>query len=405
MTTPVMPMSVPVPTPAGQAVSGQSRDSGDSSGQSGQNSPEGFAAMVAGLVSALLGADPGGAPGAAADGSDTQPASTSDAAVAAAVPASPDAVAAAVAALVSTPRLANLGRASDLSGAPDGAESRPKMASVGAAAPDSGASVAPAGTGPLPESGAGTGPGFGDAAPSAQPVRTDVAAAPAQSPASDAPELANLGRVSAPSEAPDRAKPHPKLEVGTPSAADTAPTAAPAATPGVAPVTAPAGPAATAPAGAPAAPPAPAATAAQLVEPVVAVHRRGPDGTHTMTVDITPDELGPVRVHVELRDGNVELRLAGHSEAAREALRAALPELRRALEAAGVGTGSFDVTPDGSSAQDRSQPQFGGNTAEHRGNPQNGHARPAWAGVDGRAPQQPEAAAVQTAAGSLDLRI
>jgi flagellar hook-length control protein FliK len=135
-----------------------------------------------------------------------------------------------------------------------------------------------------------------------------------------------------------------------------------------------------------------------------------------MTVDITPDELGPVRVHVELREGNVELRLAGHTEAARDALRAALPELRRALEAAGVGTGSFQISPDSTPFQDRSQnpntpqhPQFGTGTDGRNpsGNPQNGHARPAWAGTDGRVPHQLEqpAPAVAGPAGSLDLAL
>lgn len=189
-----------------------------------------------------------------------------------------------------------------------------------------------------------------------------------------------------------------------------------AAVPAGAPViTAPA--ATTAPTAAAQAPaPAPAPTAAQLVEPVAAVHRRGLDGTHTITVDITPDELGPVRVEVQLREGNVELRLSGHSEAARDALRAALPDLRRALEAAGVGTGSFQVSPDTAGGQQNAsnnqgaQSQFGQSQfgqPQHSGNPQNGHARPAWAGADGRAPDQPEPEPTPAArpVGSLDLAL
>ena len=158
--------------------------------------------------------------------------------------------------------------------------------------------------------------------------------------------------------------------------------------------------------------PPPAATAAQLVAPIAAVRFRGPDGTHSLTVDITPDELGPVRIHVELRDGNVELRLAGHSEAARDALRAALPDLRRALEAAGVGTGSFQIAPDtsGQPRDQQSQPQFGQpqhSQPQHSDNPQNGHARPAWAGPDGRAQHQPEPepAPMARPVGSLDLQL
>jgi flagellar hook-length control protein FliK len=122
-----------------------------------------------------------------------------------------------------------------------------------------------------------------------------------------------------------------------------------------------------------------------------------------LTVEITPDELGPVRISVELREGNVELQLAGHSEAARDALRAALPELRRALEAAGIGTGTFNVAPDS-----QGQPQNGNGQPQTSGNPQNGHARPAWAGLEGRAPHHPEPDPTPVAGSggsSLDLQL
>jgi flagellar hook-length control protein FliK len=79
---------------------------------------------------------------------------------------------------------------------------------------------------------------------------------------------------------------------------------------------------------------------------VFAVHRRGVEGTHHMTVDITPDELGPVRLTVALRDGQMHVLLAGSSEVSREAMRAALPELRKLVEGAGITAGSIDVHPD-----------------------------------------------------------
>lgn len=136
---------------------------------------------------------------------------------------------------------------------------------------------------------------------------------------------------------------------------------------------------ATAPTASAPAAPAPANTAAQLVPEVVAVHRRGVDGTHSLTVDITPEDLGPVRLHVELRDGQVELRLAGATDAAREALRAALPELRRALEAAGVGTGSLAVSPDAPSAGHSDTRQNGAGSGSGPG-PGSGDARPSFGG-------------------------
>jgi flagellar hook-length control protein FliK len=115
------------------------------------------------------------------------------------------------------------------------------------------------------------------------------------------------------------------------------PVPAPAAVGGPTPVAAPA-----APSGAGTQP----ALAGQLVPAIAAVHRRGVDGQHTLTVDVTPEELGPVRLTLEMRAGEVHLHLAGSSEASREALKAALPELRRLLDAAGMSAGALDVRPD-----------------------------------------------------------
>jgi flagellar hook-length control protein FliK len=71
--------------------------------------------------------------------------------------------------------------------------------------------------------------------------------------------------------------------------------------------------------------------------------RGGPDGVHQLTVQLNPVELGPVSIVAELRDGDIHLRLAGATEAAREALRAALPDLRRELADAGLNAGTLDV--------------------------------------------------------------
>lgn len=96
----------------------------------------------------------------------------------------------------------------------------------------------------------------------------------------------------------------------------------------------------------PPAPGTPAGTAAQLANVVFSVQRRGLDGTRHLTVDITPEELGPVRLTVTMRAGEVHLLLGGSSELAREALRTALPELRKVLEAAGLVAGALDVHAD-----------------------------------------------------------
>jgi flagellar hook-length control protein FliK len=116
--------------------------------------------------------------------------------------------------------------------------------------------------------------------------------------------------------------------------------------------TAPAEAVPTAGSAAPAAPAAraEAATGAAVAQPVsaqiarqVAVLRSGPDGSHTMTVVLTPETLGEVEVSVTVSQGIVELTLRGASEHGRAALLDAVPDLRRDLEAAGLTCSRLDV--------------------------------------------------------------
>ncbi len=65
-----------------------------------------------------------------------------------------------------------------------------------------------------------------------------------------------------------------------------------------------------------------------------------------MSVTLRPDELGPVHLRVEVREGVLTIAMTGASELARETLRAALPELRRELTQAGVSTGAMEVRND-----------------------------------------------------------
>jgi hypothetical protein len=97
---------------------------------------------------------------------------------------------------------------------------------------------------------------------------------------------------------------------------------------------------ATDPAGAP--PPAPAAQLATHVVPL----RREADGVHRLTVHLHPLDLGPVSVVAEVRDGTVHLQLSGATEAGRDALRAALPDLRRELLESGFAGCSLDLRQD-----------------------------------------------------------
>ncbi|NHC16230.1 flagellar hook-length control protein FliK, partial [Motilibacter deserti] len=122
---------------------------------------------------------------------------------------------------------------------------------------------------------------------------------------------------------------------------------------------APATPAPTAPTtgnvvpSAPAAPERPQAHApahtpvASQVSTHVAGLMNGPDGVHRMVMQLHPADLGQVQIIAELRDGRVHLQLTGGTEAGREALKAALPDLKRDLADAGLSTGSLEVGSDG----------------------------------------------------------
>jgi flagellar hook-length control protein FliK len=109
---------------------------------------------------------------------------------------------------------------------------------------------------------------------------------------------------------------------------------------GVAPLFAPAAAAA-----APAAPPPRTPVATQVAQPV-AVLASGPDGSSTMTLVLTPENLGPVQVHLTVSHGTVDLTLRGAHEQGRAALLDALPDLRRDLQSAGLTCSRLDVDRD-----------------------------------------------------------
>ncbi len=113
----------------------------------------------------------------------------------------------------------------------------------------------------------------------------------------------------------------------------------------------------------------------------VAVLRGAADGSHTMTLVLTPETLGPVEVSVTVTKGTVDLMLRGAHEQGRAALLDALPELRRDLESAGLVTAKLEVSKDsGGSWLDRhnagqqDQPGSGERPGQH-GQP-DGRSRP-----------------------------
>jgi hypothetical protein len=113
-------------------------------------------------------------------------------------------------------------------------------------------------------------------------------------------------------------------------------------------------PAAAASAAAPAAAPlpgSPEALAEQVLTGVTPL-RRGPDGTHHLTLRLDPGHLGPLTVVAEVRNGAIRLELTALVPAAQEALRQAAGDLQRDLADAGFGNASVDVRSGDTGARD-----------------------------------------------------
>ncbi|MEM9200518.1 MAG: flagellar hook-length control protein FliK [Actinomycetota bacterium] len=123
-------------------------------------------------------------------------------------------------------------------------------------------------------------------------------------------------------------------------------------------------------------PPAPVDPAATVIDPMAAADaaeldtpppaqqiaqalrdvRRLADGSHRLSLQLYPEELGVVQLEVALRDGQLHLRAATELDSTRRLLNASLPELREQLSDAGVSAGSLEVGPE-TAGGDRSSSQ------------------------------------------------
>lgn len=100
----------------------------------------------------------------------------------------------------------------------------------------------------------------------------------------------------------------------------------------------------------------PQALAAQLGTRLSAL-RVAPAGEHVLVLRVDPETFGPVRVVAHIGTEGVRIELLGASDQARDALRAALPDLRRDLAAAGLPA-DLDLGTDGR-ADGRADPRDG----------------------------------------------
>jgi flagellar hook-length control protein FliK len=87
--------------------------------------------------------------------------------------------------------------------------------------------------------------------------------------------------------------------------------------------------------------PAPA-FAAQIAKPLFTIAGAA-FGDHTVTITVTPDNLGPVTVRAHVTADGMRVQLFAPTDAGRDALRAVLPDLRRDLAGSGINS-SLDLS-------------------------------------------------------------
>ena len=114
--------------------------------------------------------------------------------------------------------------------------------------------------------------------------------------------------------------------------------------------------------------------------------RLAADGTYTLTMQLHPDDLGLVTVHVEARQGVLSVHIVADHDQARDALRSSLGDLRSHLELSGVRAGDIDVGGDrGTRSQDQARGQ------QETGQSQSGQydSRQFGSGLSDSRPQSP----------------
>ena len=125
--------------------------------------------------------------------------------------------------------------------------------------------------------------------------------------------------------------------------------------------------------------------------------RRLADGSHRLSLQLYPEELGVVQLEVAVRDGQLHLRAATELESTRRLLTASLPELRGQLTEAGVTAGSLEVGAE----------TAGGDRSARDGSPdatRRAAQGPSLASTSTSAAAAPTAS-TPTAPGRLDVRI
>ncbi|GIW85077.1 MAG: hypothetical protein KatS3mg107_0737 [Gemmataceae bacterium] len=81
------------------------------------------------------------------------------------------------------------------------------------------------------------------------------------------------------------------------------------------------------------------------------LHQLNQEGEVEFRMHLHPTELGPLRVHLSVREGEIHGQLYVLDDTLRRLLQDQLPELRHRLEALGLSLGQWEIAPDQSSHQ------------------------------------------------------
>jgi flagellar hook-length control protein FliK len=219
-------------------------------------------------------------------------------------------------------------------------------------------------------------------------------AALSKTPASDTPATTPTAPADSATAQPTQPQGPPArsaAELGT-AAVGAAPVAAPTAR---VPQSAPA--AAAGSTGAAATPEPPSSQVLSVLRPV----KRFSDGSHRLSIQLRPDDLGTVTVELAVHHGRLDLHMVADSAAATDSLRSSLHELRSEFEASGQRTGSFDVSQHGDRQHQPGRTIEPGTRDSQTGSGAFGGQVPTTAA----ALPALVAAALDSSAGRLDLRI
>ncbi|HYI32580.1 MAG TPA: flagellar hook-length control protein FliK [Glaciibacter sp.] len=97
------------------------------------------------------------------------------------------------------------------------------------------------------------------------------------------------------------------------------------------------------------APPVPPAPLAAQVAPTLFTLVGAKPGEHVLTINVAPDNLGPVTVRAHVTVDSLRVELFAPTDAGRDALRAIMPDLRRDLAGTGL-TAQLDLSSENSAA-------------------------------------------------------